>query len=319
MAAPVIAQQAQQPQRISHETLDRAEKVFGIDFGKAEDEAALRGVRYEPGHLRATEGPGHSARHRASDHVPPLLPGKQPKPGATPGAKLKLSTTPPAGRRGSVEDLAFLPVTALAGLIARREVTSTDLTKMYLARLEEAGAALNCVVTLTEELALEQAAAAGREIKAGRYRGPLHGIPWGAKDLFATKGIPHDLRRGTVSEASHRLRRHDRRAAPGRGRGTVAKLSMGFSPRAISGSADGLVTRGTGAERDRAAPRQGPGRPPRPAWRASRLARETRGSIISPSRGTAWSDCVQPTAASAATARWRSAGRWTRSARCAGR
>src|SRR4029453_10602398 len=61
---------------------------------------------------------------------------------------------------------------------------------MYLARLKKHGPALNCVVTLTEELALAQAAQADKEIKAGRYKGPLHGIPWGAKDLFATKGIP---------------------------------------------------------------------------------------------------------------------------------
>ncbi len=60
---------------------------------------------------------------------------------------------------------------------------------MYVARLKKYGPKLNCVVTLTEDLALAQAAAAEREIKAGKYRGPLHGIPWGAKDLFATKGI----------------------------------------------------------------------------------------------------------------------------------
>jgi Asp-tRNA(Asn)/Glu-tRNA(Gln) amidotransferase A subunit family amidase len=60
---------------------------------------------------------------------------------------------------------------------------------MYLARLKKFGPRLNCVVTLTEELALAQATEADREIKAGKYRGPLHGIPWGAKDLFATKGI----------------------------------------------------------------------------------------------------------------------------------
>ena len=60
---------------------------------------------------------------------------------------------------------------------------------MYIARLKKYGPKLNCVVTLTEDLAMSQAAAAEREIKAGKYRGPLHGIPWGGKDLFATKGI----------------------------------------------------------------------------------------------------------------------------------
>ena len=60
---------------------------------------------------------------------------------------------------------------------------------MYLARLKKYGPKLLCVVTLTEELALKQAAAADADLKRGKYRGPLHGIPWGAKDLFATKGI----------------------------------------------------------------------------------------------------------------------------------
>jgi Asp-tRNA(Asn)/Glu-tRNA(Gln) amidotransferase A subunit family amidase len=90
----------------------------------------------------------------------------------------------------SVEDLAFLPVTELAPLIRERRVSSSDLTRMYLARLKKYSPQLNCVITLTEDLALTQAAAADVEIRRGKYRGPLHGIPWGAKDLLATKGIP---------------------------------------------------------------------------------------------------------------------------------
>src|SRR6185503_11758001 len=80
-------------------------------------------------------------------------------------------------------------VPQLAELIRTRRISSTELTKMYLDRLKRYGLKLLCVVTLTEELALKQAAAADAEIKRGKYRGSLHGIPWGAKDLFATKGI----------------------------------------------------------------------------------------------------------------------------------
>ena len=111
----------------------------------------------------------------------PYLPGKKPKPGATPGAKIKVTLQASATPRSSLDDLAFLPVTALAPLVQRREVSSTDLTKMYLDRLKKYGPKLNCVVTLTEELALAQAAQADKEIRAGKYQGPLHGIPWGAK------------------------------------------------------------------------------------------------------------------------------------------
>jgi Asp-tRNA(Asn)/Glu-tRNA(Gln) amidotransferase A subunit family amidase len=119
----------------------------------------------------------------------PYLPGKKPKPGATPGARIKVALSAPAPRPSSLDDLAFLPVTALAPLVQRRDVSSTELTKMYLGRLKKYGPKLNCVVTLTDDLALAQAAQADKEIRAGRYKGPLHGIPWGAKDLFATKGI----------------------------------------------------------------------------------------------------------------------------------
>src|SRR4029079_18775663 len=87
------------------------------------------------------------------------------------------------------EALAFLPLTHLSRLVERRDVKPTDLTKLYLARLKTHDPQLHCVVTLTEELALRQAAEADREIAAGRYRGPLHGIPFGLKDLFAVRGV----------------------------------------------------------------------------------------------------------------------------------
>jgi Asp-tRNA(Asn)/Glu-tRNA(Gln) amidotransferase A subunit family amidase len=85
-------------------------------------------------------------------------------------------------------DLAFATVRELAELVRTRAVTSTELTKMYLARLKKFDAELHFVITLMEERALKQAAQADAEIAAGKYRGPLHGIPWGAKDLLAVKG-----------------------------------------------------------------------------------------------------------------------------------
>jgi Asp-tRNA(Asn)/Glu-tRNA(Gln) amidotransferase A subunit family amidase len=91
-------------------------------------------------------------------------------------------------RPDSDADLAFLTVRELADLVRRRAISSTELTKLYLTRLKKYDPALLCVVSLTEELALKQAAAADREIAAGKYRGPLHGIPWVAKDLIAYPG-----------------------------------------------------------------------------------------------------------------------------------
>src|SRR5208337_5181784 len=74
--------------------------------------------------------------------------------------------------------------------IQQRKLSSERLTRLYLARLEQFNPKLRCVITLTRELALAQAKEADGEIAAGRYRGALHGIPWGAKDLLDTAGIP---------------------------------------------------------------------------------------------------------------------------------
>jgi len=86
-------------------------------------------------------------------------------------------------------DLAFATVAELASLIRSRQVTSEELTRFYLERLKKHGPRLHCVITLTEELAIGQAKRADAELRAGKWRGPLHGIPYAAKDLLDTKGI----------------------------------------------------------------------------------------------------------------------------------
>jgi Asp-tRNA(Asn)/Glu-tRNA(Gln) amidotransferase A subunit family amidase len=88
------------------------------------------------------------------------------------------------------EEIAFLPVHQLSWLIRTQKLSSVDLTNIYLRRLKKYAPMLRSVVVLTEELALEQAKRADEEISQCRYRGPLHGIPWGAKDLIAIKGYP---------------------------------------------------------------------------------------------------------------------------------
>jgi len=88
------------------------------------------------------------------------------------------------------EDIAFAPVSSLSRWIEARALTSERLTRIYLARLERFQPKINCTITLTRDLALAQAKRADAEIAAGHYRGPLHGIPWGAKDLLDTAGIP---------------------------------------------------------------------------------------------------------------------------------
>ncbi len=87
-------------------------------------------------------------------------------------------------------DTLLLPVQTLSERIRKREISPVDLTEAYLDRLEKIGPSLGAVVTVTRDLALKEAKAAEAEIAAGKWRGPLHGIPYGAKDLLATKGIP---------------------------------------------------------------------------------------------------------------------------------
>jgi Asp-tRNA(Asn)/Glu-tRNA(Gln) amidotransferase A subunit family amidase len=90
----------------------------------------------------------------------------------------------------NIEDLCFATVRELAELVRTRKVSSMALTEMYLARLKRLDPVLHCVITLTEDRAMAQAQEADRDIAAGKYRGPLHGLPWGAKDLLAAKGYP---------------------------------------------------------------------------------------------------------------------------------
>jgi Asp-tRNA(Asn)/Glu-tRNA(Gln) amidotransferase A subunit family amidase len=119
----------------------------------------------------------------------PRLPGmKLP----TEASRVRFTDTKSSEMRSvdNVESLAFLTVAQLAPLIRARRVSSIDLTKMYLARLKEFGPRLLCVVNLTEDRAIREATNSDEEIAAGKYRGPLHGIPYGVKDLLATRGAP---------------------------------------------------------------------------------------------------------------------------------
>jgi len=171
--------------RITKEMMHQAEKLIGIELTDAQEAMALGGVNrnldsYET--VRKIDIP--------LDTEPAIAfhPTRAKKELYVPKTKFRFGKVE-LPQFKTVEDLAFASVPQLAELIRTRRISSTELTKMYLDRLKRYGPKLLCVVTLTEELALKQAAAADAEIKRGKYRGPLHGIPWGAKDLFATKGI----------------------------------------------------------------------------------------------------------------------------------
>lgn len=179
----------QQPMRITKEQVEGALKLLGLEFQDAEIDQMLRRVNgslfsYEA--VRKIEVPYETEPSFAfHPGLPDRVPGKGPARFATTFAQVKRARAPK-----DLEELAYWRVSELAPLVRTRAVSSTDLTRMYLDRMKKYSPKLLSVVTLTEELALQQAAAADAELKRGHYRGPLHGIPFGVKDLFDTKGIP---------------------------------------------------------------------------------------------------------------------------------
>jgi len=179
--------QEQTPPTITKEMLRDAAAVAGLTFTDQQLDAMLSGVNKNLPHYEQLR-----KIHLDNSVAPPLYFNP-----VIPGMKIdrtkrdfRMSAPPQVARPRNLEDLAFWQVTQLAELVRTKQVTSVELTEMYLARLQRFNPKLLCAVTITEDLAMRQAREADSEIAAGRYRGPLHGIPWGVKDLAAVKGYP---------------------------------------------------------------------------------------------------------------------------------
>jgi len=178
---------AQKSQRITREMLAHAVRVAGEPLNEAEVDQIVELVNenlrlYADLHALSFDNSVAPALS-FNPVVPGMLIDRTSRP-------VRPSQPRHADRPERAEEIAFLPVTELAALVRTRRITSLELTQIYLDRLKRYGPRLACVVNLTEERALRQAKQADQEIVSGRYRGPLHGIPWGVKDLFATKGYP---------------------------------------------------------------------------------------------------------------------------------
>ena len=176
------------PPPITTEMLDAAAALAGVTLTAQQRSMMLDGLnqqRKSYDAIRALHIPNSVAPAFVFDPLPP---------GATVDTEnrpMRVSTAPAISRVPSnLEDLAFLSARELSEYVRRKQVSSTALTEMYLTRLKRYDPMLHFVVTLTEERAMTQAREADREIAAGKYRGPLHGLPWGAKDLLAVKGYP---------------------------------------------------------------------------------------------------------------------------------
>lgn len=171
---------------ITADDLKAIEKIAGLKFSDAERAAALTNVR------QASRSFQDVRALPIDDQVAPPTPFKPQGVMPPDGDAISVRATPVRGLKipASRDEVAFLSVRELGHLIRTKQISSVELTRLYLDRLNQYGEKLLCLVTLTEELAMREAKAASDEAMKGRFRGPLHGIPYGLKDLFSVPGYP---------------------------------------------------------------------------------------------------------------------------------
>lgn len=261
------------------EMIAAVEMLLGLSFTDAEREMMLAAVSTNRERIESLRqvplqnDDGMALVFQPQMHQPTLLDVPRTYP---------MSAQPPVTRPANLEDVAFYPVTQLAELIRTRQLTSLELTQMYLERLKRYNPKLACVVTLTEELALEQARRADDEIQQGYYRSTLHGIPWGAKDLLAVEGYPTTwgampYKQQMINTTATVVRRLTEAGAV-----LVAKLTMGAL--AFGDVWFGGVTKNPwNTEKGSGGSSAGPGSATAAGLVGFAIGTETLGSIINPS------------------------------------
>ncbi len=187
MLMSILPVAAQDRPAIKRRHVAAAERIIGLNFSKAERDSLLGDLAdHRQNYQRIRD-------LRLPNSVPPALlfnPVPQGQEFDTASRPIVWASAGTVSRPEELEELAWYSVAQLGELLRTGQVTSTELTRLALDRLKRYDGELHAVVTLTEERALEQAARADAEIAAGNYRGPLHGIPYGAKDLLAARGYP---------------------------------------------------------------------------------------------------------------------------------
>jgi Asp-tRNA(Asn)/Glu-tRNA(Gln) amidotransferase A subunit family amidase len=268
---------------VSPATFAEAEKLVRVELTPGEREQAAGNWRQAmAGTMERRTGPRKVALEPAlspASRWDPMIPGVTP---VVSRGRFIRSAHDPGPLPSRDEDIAFAPVTSLSRWIEKRALTSERLTNIYLSRIERFDPKLRCVITVTRDLALEQAKRADAEIAAGRYRGPLHGIPWGTKDLLDTKGI-----RTTWGAEPYRDRVPDADAAVVHrlhesGAVLIAKLSLGAL--ALNDVWFGGMTMNPWVpEEGSGGSSAGPGAATAAALVGFSIGSETEGSIVDPS------------------------------------
>ena len=195
-AGTLFALTAAKPEeKVTVEMIDQAAALAGIDISRHKAEALLSKLNEQRRDVRNNSPPPFANDVPPAFRFDPLISGQPAPPIESAPVRLAAALgNPPAIVDSDVpkdlEKLAFATVRELGALLQSKKVSVTDLTEMYLARLKRFNPQLHFLVTLTEERARAQAGELDAELARGRYRGPLHGIPWGAKDLLAVRGYP---------------------------------------------------------------------------------------------------------------------------------
>lgn len=275
-----LATAADEANQITLEMIQQAEWIAGLQLSEDDRKGLLDRLNRQQRQfeaMRAIPLTNDIAPALSFNPAPWLPPNREPvRRGVEPIAWAALK------KPDSAADLAFLPVSSLAALLRTRQISSVELTKLYLERLHKYDPILHCVVSFTEDLALRQAEQADREIAAGRYRGTLHGIPWGAKDLIAYPGYKttwgaapfKDQKLDTKATVAHRLEEA--------GAVLVAKLSLGAL--AMGDRWFGGRTRNPwDPKRGSSGSSAGPGAATAAGLVGFTIGSETLGSIVSPS------------------------------------
>lgn len=172
---------------INKQTIKEAEKIIGLEFTESERDSMIEALNEQLGYYKAVREFSLSNSVVPSVIFNPIPTGfvfneKQ--------AKIKYGDYSKTKKPTSSDELAYYSIGQLAHLIKTKQISSVELTKLYLERLKKYSPKLESVITITEELALQQAKRADEEMAKGKYRGMLHGIPYGVKDLLATKNYP---------------------------------------------------------------------------------------------------------------------------------
>ena len=278
-AVSINGQDTTKTDTINTGSIKAAEVIFNLDFTEKENEMLLRGLK--------SNKRKYALLHEfvLNNSVPPAISFNPLPVGFIPEVvqqKILWYNNVEVKMPDKKEEIAFYSVSELSWLIKNKKITSEELTRLYIKRLKEYDKQLHCLITLTEDLAIKQAKRADKEISEGKYRGPLHGIPYGVKDLLAVEGYKTTWGSGAykdqlIDQTATVVKKLEKAGAV-----LIAKLTLGSL--AMGDVWYGGKTRNPwNPDQGSSGSSAGPGSATAAGLVAFSIGSETQGSIVSPS------------------------------------